>query len=106
MSFYNYLESRYVTSQLTLQKKQTTTGHAHNHALLALMWISLKIGTLFNIFLILFHYLAVVVHLVPKPRRARDIATDAALEMQARQEEAAKVVRDITKGATDANQRA
>lgn len=80
MKYCDYLQSRFVACQVALERKQTTTGHAENHAILAHMWIALKIGTIFHMFVLLGHWLGVALRLIEAPKPAREIATAAAQE--------------------------
>lgn len=95
MNFYKYLESRFVTSQLALNAKQTTSGHGENHAILALMWVVLKLTTAFYFALILIQYLAVLFHLATKPKEAKEIVAAAKLAAHQAKMEGEKFAQEI-----------
>lgn len=106
MNISEYLQSRFVQSQTILHTKQTTSEHAKNHAILAWMWIALKIATAFYFLSILMNYFAVLFHIAEKPRAARDIARDYQLEEMRKREEANKFVEDQVKAAMKSREEA
>lgn len=96
MNPYHYLESRFVSSQIALNKKQSTSGHAENHAILAWMWVVLKISTLYYLVRLVMQYLGVLLHLAEKPSPARSIAlVEAERQMEAKKA-AAKFATQVT----------
>lgn len=103
MNPYHYLESRFVTSQIELNKKQTTSGHAESHAILAWMWIVLKVSTLYYLIALLFQYLGVALHLTAKPRQARDIALAETERIMAAKKEVDKVVGNVMNNVSNIN---
>lgn len=96
MNPYHYLESRFVTSQISLNRKQSTGGHAENHAILAWMWITLKVATLYYLCVLLIQYLGVALHLTQRPKQARDLALAEAERQILAKKEAEKFAAQVT----------
>lgn len=98
MSFFKYIESRFVASQIAINSRQATSatsGIAANAAFKAWMWIALQAMTVLNFFLVPLQYATVLLHIVPAPRSAGQQVEDAQAQERSKQELAAKVANDL-----------
>lgn len=79
---------------MSLQKKQVTSGLAENHAIRAIMWVNLKMGTAFYMVAVLIHYLGVVLKIVDKPKGASEVVAEARLAAGQAKLEAERFAKD------------
>lgn len=86
-----FLESSFISSQIKLNKKQSTWDHGENHAILALMWLVLKAITVFHILRLVMSYLLMAIRVMPFPKKAEDIYADEKIR-EAQAKEVAKEV--------------
>lgn len=106
MNFFQYMESRYVSSQIALNMKRgtATTNLAVNAATKGHMWLWLKVASVFFFFFFPLHYLLVLLHIAHPPRAAAALAAEANQaqkdEAQRNRELAEKISKDLLKGAT------
>lgn len=106
MNFFSYMESRYVSAQISLQKKQgtATTNLALTGATKAHMWLWLKLAAIFYFIVFPLQYVGVFLGLTQAPRSAHALAADAQAqainEKQQREDLARKVSADLLRGAT------
>lgn len=101
MNFFKYLESRFVSSQLAINNKQissATSGVSLNKAFRIWMWFSLQFMTILHVLLLPFHYLGVVLQILPAPRAAAQVIQDQQDKQKAGEELAKKISADILKG--------
>lgn len=102
MKFYDYVESRFLTSQIGLNKKQSAAAHAENQAIRGWMWLGLKMGTAFHLITLPFHFLGTRIWLFTTPKTATQIALDHAANMKKDKEAADKLAEEGKKIADQA----
>lgn len=100
MSFCEFLESKFVASQLALNAhrgKTATPGMAQLQAAKVLLWLALQAITAIYVIVLVIQYLGVLVRLNPPPKPPGQVAAEAEMARKQSEQLAAKIAQELGK---------
>lgn len=93
----DYLDSRFIMAQIRVSNRANAICLAENHAVRAWMWVILKVATFAFLFVVLFQYIATLLHLTAPPRKAEDILQSHREREKKMAEQKAKFAAEVAK---------